>query len=36
MQKNESQKPFQDFEYTWNVLDTWGEFYGSDTIFNDQ
>ena len=34
--KTESQKPLQDFEYTWNVLDTWGEFYGSETIFNDK
>ena len=34
--EKEAQKPFQVFDYTctWNILDTWDEFYGSETILN--
>ena len=29
--------PFRSLNiYTWNILDTWGEFYQSDTILNEQ
>ena len=33
--KKQVTKPFHVFKYTWNILDTWGEFNGSETIFND-